>query len=47
MATAILDIEFTETPQEFTGLEGYDRDLHLIRIQRRRVVKTFLSVING
>ncbi len=33
VATAILDIEFTETPQEFTGLEGYDRALLLFRFQ--------------
>lgn len=47
MPIAVLDIEFTQLPQEITGLDSYQQALILIRLKGRPVGQALLPVIAG
>jgi len=47
MATAVLDLEFTQLPQEITGLDAYQQALILIRLKGRPVGQALIPVIAG
>ncbi len=47
MATAVLDIEYTQIPTEITGLNRYSRALVLIRLKGRPVGQVSMPIING
>ena len=47
MPTAVLDIEFTQLPQEITGLDSYQQALILIRLRGRPVGQALLPVMAG
>ncbi|OUL23362.1 glycosyltransferase [Nostoc sp. 106C] len=47
MATAVLDIDLKQLPQEICGLDSYQKALILIRLQGQPIGKALLPVIKG